>query len=343
MKSSANTARPAAKILHDPRWQAVALRDPTADGKFYYAVKTTGVYCRPSCAARLARPDHVSFHASCAEAERAGFRACKRCKPKDPPLQEAHAATIAKICRHIEQAQDAPSLDTLARLAQMSIYHFHRLFKAATGVTPKAYAVAHRAKRLRNELRHGGKITEAIYGAGYNAGSRFYEKADALLGMTPKSYRAGGADTAIRYATAPCSLGTVLVAASVRGVCALWLGDEAAALTQELHDVFPKARLAAGDRQFGLWVARAVRLVDTPARSVNLPLDVRGTAFQQRVWQVLQKIPRGETASYREIAARMGSPKAVRAVASACAANTLAVAIPCHRVVRADGELAGYR
>lgn len=343
MKTSVNSAQRAAAVLCDPRWRAVAGRDAAADGTFYYAVSTTGVYCRPSCAARLARPEHVSFHASSVDAEHAGFRPCKRCKPNDPPLQEAHAATVARICRHIESAQDMPGLADLARLAGMSVYHFHRVFKSVTGVTPKAYAAEHRAKRVRGELLRGGKVTDAIFEAGYNAGSRFYEKSHALLGMTPTEYRAGGADTDIRYAIGACTLGSILVAASTRGVCALWLGDDADALSRDLHARFPRARLAAGDRKFEQWVARAVRLVDVPARGANLPLDVRGTAFQQRVWQALQKIPPGATATYTQIAKRIGKPSAVRAVASACAANALAVAIPCHRVVRVDGGLGGYR
>lgn len=343
MKSPVKSVGRTAAILRDPRWRAVAARDAAADGKFYYAVKTTGVYCRPSCAARLARPEHVSFYATCADAERAGFRACKRCKPKEPPLHEVHTATAERICRYIETAREVPTLSELARLAGMSVYHFHRLFKTITGVTPKAYAAAHRAKRLRGELRRGGKVTNAIYDAGYNASSRFYEKSDALLGMTPAKYRAGGADIDIRFAIGNCLLGAILVAASTRGVCALWLGDKPDVLEQALHAQFPHARLAAGNKKFAQWVARAVGLVDAPARGMTLPLDIRGTAFQQRVWKALQKIPRGETATYREIAERIGSPKAVRAVAGACASNTLAVAIPCHRVVRVDGRLAGYR
>ncbi len=343
MKTPVNSAQRAAAVQRDPRWRAVAGRDAAADGKFYYAVSTTGVYCRPSCAARLARPEHVSFHASHADAERAGFRPCKRCRPNDPSLQDAHAATVARICGHIETAQHMPSLVDLARLAGMSVYHFHRVFKTVTGVTPKAYAAAHRAKRMRGELLRGGKVTDAIFEAGYNAASRFYEKSHALLGMTPTAYRAGGADTDIRYAIGTCTLGSILVAASTRGVCALWLGNNADALARDLHARFPRARLAAGDRKFSQWVARAVSLVDVPTRGANLPLDVRGTAFQQRVWQALQKIPPGATATYTQIAQRIGQPNAVRAVASACAANPLAVAIPCHRAVRVDGGLAGYR
>ncbi len=343
MKIPANSAQRAAAVLRDPRWRAVARRDTGADGQFFYAVKSTGVYCRPSCAARLARPEYVSFYATCADAEREGFRPCKRCKPDNPPLQEAHAAIVARICRCIVAAQETHTLAELARLAGMSVYHFHRVFKSIAGVTPKAYAVAHRAKRVRGELLRGGKVTDAIYNAGYNAGSRFYEKSAAVLGMTPTQYRAGGVATDIQFVVGHCSLGAILVAASTRGVCALWLGDKADTLARELHAQFPRARLATGDRKFEQWVARAVRLVDSPARTVKLPLDVRGTAFQQRVWQALQKIPRGETATYGEIAERIGSPKAVRAVAGACAANALAVAIPCHRVVRADGSLAGYR
>ena len=343
MNASANAEKLAAATVSDPRWNAVVARDRAADGKFYYSVKTTGVYCRPSCAARAARPENVRFHATCADAEQAGFRPCKRCKPNQAPLLAQHAATVAGICRLIEDSQTAPGLAELAGRAGMSTYHFHRVFKAATGVTPKAYAAAHRARRVRTELEGSGTVTEAILDAGYDSTGRFYEKSREILGMTPSHYRKGGAHTEIRFAIGECSLGSILVAASERGVCAILLGDNPDALARQLQDRFPRADLIGGDRQFEQLVARVVGFVESPGLGLDLPLDIRGTAFQQRVWQALRKIPAGSTASYAEVAKRIGSPKSVRAVAQACAANTLAVAIPCHRVVRNDAALSGYR
>ena len=340
--NTANAER-AATTTKDPRWAAIVARNPAADGQFFYSVKTTGVYCRPSCAARPARPENVRFHLSCEDAERAGFRPCKRCKPNQPPLAEQHAAKVAEICRLIEAAETAPALDELASMAGLSPYHFHRVFKAVTGLTPKAYAVAHRANRMRAELDRSGTVTAAIFDAGYNSNGRFYEKSDEVLGMTPSSYRAGGANTEIHFAIGECSLGSILVAASVRGVCAVLLGDDPDALARELQDKFPRATLIGGDKGFEQIVAKVVGFVEAPALGLDLPLDVRGTAFQQRVWQALRKIPVGSTASYTDIAKQIGSPSAVRAVAQACAANVLAVAIPCHRVVRNDGALSGYR
>jgi len=336
-------AKRAAATTKDPRWAAIVARNPAADGQFFYSVKTTGVYCRPSCAARPARPENVQFHSSCEDAERAGFRPCKRCKPNQPPLVEQHAAKVTEICRLIEAAETAPALDELASKAGLSPYHFHRVFKAVTGLTPKAYAVAHRANRMRTELDRSGTVTAAIFDAGYNSNGRFYEKSDEVLGMTPSNYRAGGANTAIHFAIGECSLGSILVAASLRGVCAVLLGDDPDALARDLQDKFPRAHLIGGDKAFEQIVAKVVGFVEAPGVGLDLPLDVRGTAFQQRVWQALKKIPVGTTASYSDIAKQIGSPSAVRAVAQACAANMLAVAIPCHRVVRNDGALSGYR
>jgi AraC family transcriptional regulator of adaptative response/methylated-DNA-[protein]-cysteine methyltransferase len=343
MNASANAERLAAATVSDPRWAAVVARDPAADGKFYYSVKTTGVYCRPSCAARPARPENVRFHATSTEAEQAGFRPCKRCKPDQAPLLVQHAATVAGICRLIEDSETVPGLEELASRAGMSAYHFHRVFKAVTGVTPKAYAAAHRARRVRTELDRSGTVTEAIFDAGYDSTGRFYEKSREILGMTPSNYRNGGANTEIRFAVGECSLGSILVATSERGVCAILLGDNPDTLARELQDRFPRADLIGGDNAFEQLVAKVVGFVESPGMGLDLPLDVRGTAFQQRVWQALKKIPAGSTASYAEVAKRIGSPKSVRAVAQACAANTLAVAIPCHRVVKNDGALSGYR
>jgi AraC family transcriptional regulator of adaptative response/methylated-DNA-[protein]-cysteine methyltransferase len=327
----------------DARWNAIERRDRSADGTFYYSVHTTGVYCRPSCPSRLARRENIAFHATCEEAEAAGFRACKRCRPNETALAERQAAVVAKACRLIEESEEAPSLEALARTAGMSRFHFHRVFKAVAGVTPKAYRDAHRARRVRHELAQSGTVTEAFYGAGFNSSGRFYAATDQVLGMTPTDYRAGGANARIHFAVGECSLGSILVARSDRGVCAILLGDDPDALVRELQDRFPKARLIGADQEFEQLVATVVGFVEAPARGLALPLDVRGTAFQQCVWQALREIPCGATASYAEIAARIGRPKAVRAVAQACASNPLAVAIPCHRVVRTDGALSGYR
>ena len=343
MNVSANNAPRAAATAKDPRWASVVARDPNADGTFYYSVTTTGVYCRPSCAARLARPEHVRLHATREAAQQAGFRPCKRCKPDQASLAEQQAAKVTEACRLIEESENTPRLEELARHAGLSTYHFHRLFKAITGLTPREYAAAHRAKRLRSTLGTSGTVTDAIYDAGYSSNGRFYETSNELLGMTPSHYRAGGARTDIRFAVGQCSLGSILVAKSGRGICAILLGDDPDALTRDLQDQFPRANLIGGDATFENLVAQVVGFVEMPALGLNLPLDVRGTAFQQRVWQALRKIPAGSTATYRDIARRIGSPASVRAVAQACGANALAVAIPCHRVVRTDGALAGYR
>jgi AraC family transcriptional regulator of adaptative response/methylated-DNA-[protein]-cysteine methyltransferase len=327
----------------DPRWAAVVARDHAADGRFFYSVRTTGVYCRPSCAARLANPKNVRFHASTTDAEAAGFRPCKRCKPDQPPLEEQHAARVAAACRAIETAETMQPLASLAEGAGLSPHHFHRVFKAITGVTPRDYAAAHRAKRVRESLVEAERVTDAIYDAGFGSGSRFYEHADAILGMTPTRYRDGGHDAVIRFALGETSLGPILVAASEKGVCAILMGDDPNELLRDLQDRFRKARLIGADPEFETTVAKVVGLVEAPRLGLDLPLDVRGTAFQQRVWRALTELPVGSTASYADVARAIGQPKAVRAVAQACGANALAVAIPCHRVVRNDGALSGYR
>lgn len=332
----------ARKTEQDPRWQAVIARDVKADGKFFYSVRTTGVYCRPSCASRRARPENVAFHTTAAAAERAGFRPCKRCKPGQP-LQTPHADKIAAACRLIEASEAPPVLEVLARKVGLSPFHFHRLFKAQTGVTPRGFATAHRAKRVRRALVRNPKVTDAILDAGFASSSRFYEQSNEVLGMTPTAFRAGGPGMQIRFAVGASSLGAVLVAESDKGICAILLGDEPDELVRDLEDRFPKAELIGGDKAFEKRVATVVAFIEAPAKGLDLPLDIRGTAFQQRVWQALRKIPAGRTVSYTDIAKRIGSPQSVRAVAGACAANAIAVAIPCHRVVRNDGGLSGYR
>jgi AraC family transcriptional regulator, regulatory protein of adaptative response / methylated-DNA-[protein]-cysteine methyltransferase len=327
------------------KWEAVRHRDPAADGHFFFAVKTTGVYCRPSCAARPARPENVAFYATRAAAERAGFRPCKRCRPDAPPRSEREAALVAAACRTIESAEEPPRLSQLAALAGGSPYHFHRTFKRIVGVTPKAYAAAHRNRRVQSSLQSGSEVTAAIYDAGFNSSGRFYEVAPEILGMKPSVYRNGGQGEAVWHSVGRCSLGRVLVAATARGLCAILLGDSAAELQADLKTRFPHATLTKPPAGFADWIDTVVRFVDDPARAggLDLPLDVRGTAFQRRVWEALRHIPAGKTTTYTEIAGRMGSPRAARAVAGACAANALAVAIPCHRVIASNGALAGYR
>ncbi|WPN49730.1 MULTISPECIES: bifunctional DNA-binding transcriptional regulator/O6-methylguanine-DNA methyltransferase Ada [unclassified Pseudomonas] len=327
----------------DPRWAAVVARDPKADGQFVYAVKTTGIYCNPSSLARLPKPQNVEFFDTAEQAQAAGYRPSKRATKDQSDVAAQHAATVAAACRHIENAPTLPALSELADAAGLSSFHFHRVFKAVTGLTPKGYATAHRSRRVREQLAHGSSVTDALYEAGFNSNSRFYEAADQLLGMKPGDYRAAGQNNDIRFAVGQCSLGAILVAQSERGVCAILLGDDPHQLVCDLQDKFRRANLIGADHEFEQLIARVVGYIEAPAMGLDLPLDVRGTVFQERVWQALREIPVGSTASYADIAQRIGSPKAVRAVAQACGANSLAVAIPCHRVVRSDGNLSGYR
>src|SRR5215468_1082846 len=343
MNQDATIEERARATKNDPRWMSIVNRDASGDGKFYYSVKTTGVYCRPSCAARLARPENVQYHLTCEDAEKAGFRPCKRCKPNQPAATKQNAQKIAKVCRLIEQSDETPSLDRMAEHAGLSVYHFHRTFKAITGVTPKDYAEANRSNRVRASLEKSDTVTEAIYDAGFNSSGRFYETSNAVLGMTPSTFRAGGADTDIFFAIGECSLGSILVAHSRKGVCSILLGDNPAFLVRDLQDRFPKANLIGNEPGYEDLVAKVVGLIEEPRIGFDLPLDIRGTAFQRRVWNALQQIPPGSTVSYSDIANKIGVPKAVRAVAQACGANNLAVAIPCHRVVKNNGSLSGYR
>jgi AraC family transcriptional regulator of adaptative response/methylated-DNA-[protein]-cysteine methyltransferase len=325
------------------RWQAVTSRRRAADGTFVYAVTTTGVYCRPSCGARLARRANVEFFAKPADAERAGFRACKRCRPNEA-TNGAHADAITRACRLIEAADVTPDTATLAAAAGISPSHFHRVFKSQTGLTPKAYASAHRARRIRDELARSTSVTAAAVNAGFQSSSRFYSAAAKTLGMKPAAFRRGGAGATIRYAVGRCSLGSIIVAASDVGICFIALGDNRSALVRHLQQRFRNADMsAAAAAAFEKTLKRVIAIVEHPAIGLDLPLDIRGTAFQQRVWQELAKIPAGRTRTYREIATALGMPKSTRAVGRACGDNPLAVAIPCHRVVRSDGALAGYR
>lgn len=327
----------------DPRWSAVLTRDASADGQFVYGVKTTGIYCRPSSLARLPKPQNVVFFDTEEQARAAGFRPSKRAAADQTLVASQHAAMVAAACRQIECAETLPSLNELAAHAGLSPFHFHRVFKAVTGLTPKGYATAQRSRRVREQLGVANSVTDALYDAGFNSNSRFYESANHLLGMKPSDYRAAGQNTDIHFAVGQCSLGAIVVAQSQRGVCAILLGDDPQVLVRELQDKFRQANLIGADHDFEQLIAKVVGFIEAPALGLDLPLDVRGTAFQERVWMALRDIAPGSTASYAEIAQRIGAPKAFRAVAQACGANCLAVAIPCHRVVRSDGDLSGYR
>jgi AraC family transcriptional regulator, regulatory protein of adaptative response / methylated-DNA-[protein]-cysteine methyltransferase len=329
-------------VADDPRWARIVARDKMADGHLWYSVSSTGVYCRPSCPSRMANPQNVQLHDTLESAKATGFRPCRRCNPDGTSVEAENAALVARACRMIEDREEEPLLEELADAVGRSPSYFHRLFKATTGVTPKDYAAARRAEKVRLGLESGSSVTGAIYDAGFSSSGRFYEKSTRMLGMTPSQYRAGGANEEIRFAVGQTSLGAILVASTNKGVAAIFLGDDPDALVRNLQDRFPKAHLIGADRDYEGLVARVVGFVEAPRIGLDLPLDVRGTAFQERVWKALQEIPAGVTVSYAEIAKRIGAPGSVRAVAGACAANKLAVAIPCHRVIRNDGSLSGY-
>ena len=343
MKEAGKATTVGARFSGDAdRWAAIVHRDTRADGVFYYSVRTTGVYCRPSCASKLARRENVQFHPSTTDAESRGFRPCKRCRPSEPSLQARRAEAVARACKLIEE-EESPDFEAIARHIGMSRFHFGRVFRSITGLSPKAYALAHRASRVRDQLKKSASVTDAIYESGFNSNGRFYATSDRMLGMTPSDFREGGPNTDIRFAVGETSLGSLLVAASEKGVCAILFGEDPRALAENLQERFPKARLKGGDRSFEQWVAKVVGFVEAPRLGLDLPLDIRGTVFQRRVWKALQEIPIGSTLSYSDVARKVGAPRSARAVAQACAANLLAVAIPCHRVVRNDGGLSGYR
>ncbi len=323
------------------RWRAVRDRDRAARGVFVYAVATTGVYCAPGCASRRPRPENVRFFPTPAAAEAAGFRPCQRCRPDDA-ASDPGPAVVRAACRTLEQAPEPPRAADLARAAGVSVRRLQRLFREHLGVTPRDYAARVRQERAAAALRQGGGVLDAAFGAGFGAGSRFYEQAPAFLGMLPATFRAGGPGETIAFATAATTLGTVLAAATERGLCAIALGDGPAELEADLRRRFPQARLVPAGPEAAAVLARVAALVETPAQGLDLPLDIRGTAFQRRVWEELRRIPAGETTTYARLAADLGRPGAARAVARACAANPLALAVPCHRVVRGDGSLAGY-
>ena len=343
MRAASPTKHVVEPLTSDPRWNRIVARDRTADGAFWYSVATTGIYCRPSCPSRTANPGNVTLHDTLAAARASGCRPCKRCNPEGCSTDDENAALIEAAVRAIERAETPPALAELADAAGLSPSYFHRLFKTVTGVTPRQYASARRAARVRSDLLTSNTVTEAIYASGFGSNGRFYEQSDAMLGMTPSRYRAGGRHETLRFAVGQSSLGAILVASSDKGVAAILMADEPDALVRELQDRFPNAALIGGDAAYETLVARVVGMIEAPGCAFDLPLDVRGTAFQQRVWSALRQIPSGSTSSYAEIAHAIGAPKSTRAVAGACAANALAVAIPCHRVVRTDGALSGYR
>jgi AraC family transcriptional regulator of adaptative response/methylated-DNA-[protein]-cysteine methyltransferase len=324
------------------RLAAVRARDEAADGVFFYAVLTTGVFCYPSCKARPARPENLRFFTTPRDATAAGYRPCQRCRPDLPPRAQRQAEAVAAACRAIEAGTfDAASAGRTAGLGAVA---FARLFRQVTGVTPTAYEAAHRQNVAQASLRAGAQsITQTIYEAGFSSSGRFYESADSMLGMTPGRFRAGGTGETISYAFGTSFLGTILVAASTRGICAILIGDDEATLHADLQARFPRATLHEATPEFADRVAEVLRLMEAPRAGHSLPLDIRGTAFQRRVWQALRDIPAGQTSTYAAVANSIGRPGAARAVGAACAANPLAVAVPCHRVVNAAGTLAGYR
>lgn len=324
------------------RWRALRRKDTGADGEFIYAVVTTGIFCRPGCGAKLPRRENVIFFGSCLEAERGGFRPCKRCQPASAP-GNSRRELVVQACRHIMTTEQVPSVAELAKTAELSPFHFHRLFKEVVGLTPRKFAMGLRDERARIELKQGKNVTGAIYAAGFNANSRFYERSSRALGMKPSEYMRGGPGAKIRYGIVRSSLGPVLVAGTEQGICCVHFGETKGGLLDYLRTSFPKADLVDGDEKFRAWVHGVVGAIEQSETAVHLPLDIRGTVFQHQVWQSLRNIPQGVTLSYRELAAKLGKPRSVRAVARACASNPVAVVVPCHRVVRTDGSLAGYR
>jgi AraC family transcriptional regulator of adaptative response/methylated-DNA-[protein]-cysteine methyltransferase len=327
--------------LDDVRWHQVAERRP--GGGFVYAVITTGIYCKPGCASRLPKRQNVTFFDDGAGAEAAGFRPCKRCRPDRARIVDPRLAAVAEACRRIEAAETAPSLDVLGEITGYSPFHLQRMFQAMVGVSPKQYAEAVKAERLRRGLRAGGEVTDALYGAGYGSPSRVYEKSASLLGMTPASFAGGGRGAAIRFAVADGPLGRVLAASTDKGLCMVALADDDASLEAELHRDFPEAQIVRDDAGLKPTMEAVLAYLDGRGAADTLPLDVRATAFQWQVWQALAAIPPGETRTYGELAESLGKTGAARAVGRACATNPVSLIIPCHRAVGSNGSLTGYR
>jgi AraC family transcriptional regulator of adaptative response/methylated-DNA-[protein]-cysteine methyltransferase len=332
------------KYINDvDRWKAVVDRENSADGCFYYAVKTTGIFCRPSCSSKLPNCENVEYFLSCQEAQASGYRACKKCRPTGTSVKEETEQKIIKACRIIENSNAVPKLVDLAKKVGLSSYHFHRLFRKYVGVTPKQFASIHRSKRLSDSLKSNDSITEAFYEAGYSSSSGAYNKNQDQLSMKPKEYKSGGVAITIYYGVIECILGWIIVAATDRGICSIEFGDDPAVLPQQLQDRFPKGTIIKAGPGFTNLIEKVVNFIKTPSDNFKLPLDIQGTAFQQQVWNILRQIKPGQTMSYAEVAEKIGNPNAVRAVATACASNKLAVVIPCHRVISKDGRLSGYR
>ncbi len=328
------------------RWQAVLARDAEADGAFVYAVLSTGVYCKPSCPSRKPQRQQVLFFPMPEVAEQAGFRACRRCLPDKPTVREPMTEVIQQVCRYIEANIDGERPLTLSDMSShvgVSPYHLQRTFKRVMGITPRQYAEAYRLGQLKTRLKEGDNVTRALYDVGYGSSSRLYERAGSELGMTPAAYGRGGPQTRIGYTIVDCQLGRLLVAATERGICAVSLGDADTALEAVLAEEYPASQIGRDDGKLGEWVGAILSYLGGQLPHLDLPLDIKATAFQRRVWQELQSIPYGSTRSYSQIASALGQPKAARAVAQACASNPVALAIPCHRVVREDGNLGGYR
>lgn len=331
------------ELFHDedPRWQAVVNRDRKSDGKFVFAVSSTNIYCRPSCPSRRPRRDRVAFYESPVAAETAGFRACRRCHPQQ---SDARVAMVKRVCELIDaDSGENLNLDELSKIVGLSRFHLQRAFKAEMGISPREYAAARKGERFRQGVKSGERVTAAMYDAGYGSSSRLYESADAELGMTPATYGRGGANTTITYAITEFELGQLLIAATPKGVCAVRLGDDPQRLARELHEEFYAAVIHRDDREMIKWVKMIISYAELKQPALELPLDVRSTAFQRQVWRALRDIPSGETRSYSEVAQAIGHPTAVRAVARACATNPVALVIPCHRVIREDKSLGGYR
>src|SRR3989442_556157 len=337
-------AAAASELSAARRWRIVLARDRRYDGAFVYAVRSTGIYCRPSCASRRPRRAQVTFFPIPEAAEEAGFRACRRCRPGQTPAPDPQVALVREVCRRLEAPGDGPAnLKMLSRLASTTPHQLLRAFRRILGVTPRQYLDARRLNRFKTHLKERKRVSPATYAAGYSSSSRVYERAAAQLGMTPATYARGGPGVTIGYLAVPCPLGTLLVAATRRGICRISLGDGAAELEAELRGEFPGADIRRDREELGRWVSAILRYLDGREPHLDLPLDIRATAFQRQVWEALPKIPYGRTRSYTEVARAIGRPRATRAVAQACATNPAALVIPCHRVVKSDGDLGGYR
>jgi AraC family transcriptional regulator of adaptative response/methylated-DNA-[protein]-cysteine methyltransferase len=331
-------------VLNDDRWQAVLAADAAQDGAFVYAVRSTGIYCRPSCPSRRPKRERVTFFDVPEAAEGAGFRACRRCNPKDTQARDPQLEAVRAACRYIESRDEGPvTLAELGEAVGLSPHHLQRVFTRVMGISPRAYADARRLGRVKSLLKAGDDVTGALYEAGYGSSSRLYERADEQLGMTPATYRRGGEGVHIRYTIADSPLGRILVAATRKGICMVSLGDNDAHLEHELHHDFPTAEIARDENALGAWVKTLLRHLEGKAPHLDLPLDVRATAFQRKVWQALREIPYGEHRTYGEIAEALGIPKAARAVGRACATNPVSLIVPCHRAVGSSGDLTGYR